>query len=86
MITFISILCGVFLFARAAEPIQMVKRFFTLDVDAQHTSRLHKFFIDLLNCSLCVGFWVGLYIYLSLDMACLVAVCSEMLTRLINRI
>lgn len=86
MIEFIGLICATFLFAKGAEPVQMLKRLARLDTDAEPANGVHKFFIDLLNCSLCCGFWFGLFFYKALLMACIVSVCAEVLTRILHRI
>lgn len=86
MITYLSILCMTFLFAKAAQPIQMLKRLARLDNDAEPANGLHKFFIELLNCSLCCGFWFGAIFYHSVLAACLVSVGAEVLDRIMQRL
>lgn len=84
IITFFGILCCVWLFTKGSQPIEFIKKLFNI----HNTSNSRNTFViiirKLVNCSLCSGFWIGLVCYWSLPMAALVAISSEIFTRLIN--
>ena len=81
MVEFIAICSLVFLFAVGAEPIQWLKALVNVQEDAEYKNKVQYFFVKLLNCSLCVGFWVGLIFYHSILFAGLVSIGSEFIAR-----
>lgn len=70
-----------FLFAEGAEPIQNIKQFFNIHSDAEFKNKYQYFFIKLLNCSLCCGFWIGLFFTHSIFLAAIVSVLSEYISK-----
>ena len=81
MVTYLGICALVFLFAVGAEPIQWIKSLVHVQEDAEYKNKVQYFFVKLLNCSLCVGFWVGLIFYHSIILAGLVSIGSEFIAR-----
>ncbi len=86
VIKFLGLLSLVWLFAEGAEPPQFFKRFLNIGNDSNPKDTLRLLFRALLNCCLCLGFWVGLIIYKDLYMAGLVSIGSEGLSRLLKKI
>lgn len=80
----LSIASASFLFAVGAEPIQNIKRFFKLDNDAYIKNKYHHFFVKLLNCSLCSGFWIGLILTQNILLACLISVLAGLIEKLFS--
>lgn len=85
LITFISLLCLVYLFVKGAEPIQYLKSKLNIACDSQYQHPIQWFILKLVNCALCSGFWIGLIFYQTILLACLVSVGSELLYRTMNK-
>lgn len=81
IINIIAIACLSFLFAKGAEPIQWIKTLCKVDSDAAYINKVQWFFVKLLNCCLCSGFWIGLIITQSLYLACIISVLSELINK-----
>lgn len=84
LINIIGLACAAFLFASGAEPIQQIKAFFNLDNDAEFKNHIQYFFVKLLNCSLCSGFWIGIIFTHSILLASIISVLAEFITRQLN--
>lgn len=80
IVNFLSLLCLTYLIAYGATPIELVKIYFNISNESYPTSNVIIFIRELVNCALCVGFWVGLLYYQSILLACLVSICAEILT------
>lgn len=85
VINFLGILCAVYLFTTGAQPIQDIKRYFKVSNDSAYLNKYQYFLLTLLNCSLCFGFYVGLFYYQSILLAAIVSVSSELLTIFLNK-
>ncbi len=86
MINYLGLCCLVFLFAQGAEPIQHIKGWFHVASDSEYRNKFQYFFVKLLNCSLCAGFYFGIAYYQNILFACLVSIGSEIITRILNRL
>lgn len=78
----IALSCASWLFAEGAQPIQDLKRLFYLDTAANISGTFHGFLVDLLNCSLCSGFWIALAYSGDWKCAVMVSLLSETISRL----
>ena len=83
---FLGLCCLSFLFTEGAEPIQWLKSKVHLSNDSDYKNKFQWFFLELLNCNLCFAFWVGIFYYHHLLLACLLSVCAEVLSRILNKI
>lgn len=86
MVEFFCLCASVFLFTHGAEPIEIMKQWLGFSSDSEVITELQFWMIKLVNCSMCTGFWVGLVYYQSFLMGCALSICSEALTRIMNRI
>lgn len=65
--------CAGYLFAEAAQPVQYLKKLC-------RTDRV-GWLSQLLDCSLCSGFWIGLVYTQNVLSACIVSVMAEVVSR-----
>ena len=72
-IKFIGVACFTFLFV-TAEPIEKIK-------DKLCITGLLR---NLLDCALCSGFWIGIFVYQDIFIASIVACCAELIYRLFS--
>lgn len=79
----IALAIASWMIAEAATPIQMIKYWLHLD-NAMTENSFMNFFRELLNCSLCVGTWVGFFYAFDWQQALFVAVLAESISRLSN--
>jgi len=86
MLLIIKLVCITYLFVYA-EPMVLLRRW--LGYKEEHYleySKVKQFVYRLITCTLCSGFWIGVFITMNLGIAAMVAVASEITTRLIQRI
>lgn len=93
LIKFLGV-CGIVLMiVDMAKPIQWIKEYYGIGVNDTvkipkgskknlYKSMLHK----LINCAMCLGFWVGLAFYLDLYFAVCISFASEILHRLLSKL
>ena len=86
LINFIGLCSLIHLFTSAAEPIQDIKAWYNLDTNAEYKNPYQWFFVKLLNCNMCTGFWVGLFFYHTLPLAAITSLTSEALGRIISKL
>jgi len=84
-IKFIALLTCVWLFVKGAGSIQFLKNYIGIGAYSKPKNALIILAKELTNCSLCSGFWMGLIYYQDFLMACLVSVCAEIVSRLIDK-
>lgn len=85
LITFVGLCCATYLFAEGAEPVQELKHFAGLGAESPFRNPVQWFFLKMLGCSMCVGFWVGLGYYQHLLSACILSIGAEALSRIMNK-
>ena len=85
IVYFIGVLCCVWLFVTGAESIDFIKEVFKVHATTKTNNTILKVVSKLVNCCLCSGFWIGLAYYQSFEMACIVSVSSEVLSRLLTK-
>ena len=89
-IKFIGILAATWLFTQGAAPVQFLKKLAGIHNINEPKSLVKKVLRGLVNCSLCMGFWIGTaYYFLSghsnwFLWGCLVSVAAELFTRILN--
>jgi len=66
-----------YLFAVGAEPVQWVKTWFHVGPDSEYENKVQWFFLKLLNCPLCSGFWIGLICTNDLLLAGIISILAE---------
>jgi hypothetical protein len=86
-IKFIGV-CGIVLMiVKYAQPIQWLKEYYNLHDDAVIKTGLAKQLLQkLLNCALCLGFWVGLAFYFDLYFAVCISFAAEILYRALDKL
>lgn len=85
LLTFLGINILTWLIVIGAEPIQYTKHLINIANDNEYRNDFQWFFKKLFNCFLCTGFWVGVFYYQSLPIACITSLSSEIIGRLINK-
>jgi|LakMenEpi03Aug12_release.lakeMendotaPanAssembly.Ray.scaffolds.fasta_scaffold3060321_1 hypothetical protein len=86
IINFIGILSITWLFATGAGSVQFIKNFFEVGSNSQPKKLWKQVAQELVNCSMCSGFWIGLAYYKSFILACIVSISAELFTRLLRLI
>lgn len=74
-----------FLIAKGAQPIQDIKSLLIISNDSEYKNKIQWFILQLVNCSLCTGFWIGLLFTQSIIIAGIVSVVSELIDRKISK-
>lgn len=85
-----GLLAVTWLFVAGAGSIQFIKGLLKIDNEAKPKKLWHQLLRELVNCSMCTGFWVGLFYYgiNGYDhyflIACLVSIGSIIFTGIMN--
>jgi hypothetical protein len=83
LILLFSYACVAYIIARA-EVFQKIKRPLGIDDNAMPYTWYAKIAQELLNCSLCVGFWVGIIMTQVVWQAAIVSVVAEIIDKIIG--
>lgn len=86
MISLLGIICLVWLFAEGLDPVQNIKKYFKVDNYAEYINSFQWFFVKLLNCCLCLGFWTGLVLSQDVFIASITSVGAEILSRIFKKL
>ncbi len=86
VINFIGILSITWLFATGAGSVKFFKNLFDIGPLSQPKQLWKQVAQELVNCSMCSGFWIGLAYYQSFILACIVSISAELFTRLLRLI
>lgn len=87
MVKLIGVIGIVLMAVEYAKPIQWLKIYYKVDHGSDNKKDLKRQIIQgLVNCCLCLGFWIGLTFYLDLYMAVIVSFASEIAYRLYNKL
>jgi len=84
LIKFFGLIIAVWFVTTAAEPIQNIKYYFGLSNDSKIKNKVQDFFVKLLNCSLCLGTYVGLIAYQNVYKALIFGLAAETFARTIS--
>lgn len=91
-VKFIGLLAFTWLFTQGAAPVQFIKKLLNIHRDSTPKDLTRQVIRELVNCSLCTGFWLGFIFYAitghdyPILMGCLVSIAAEIFSRLINLI
>ena len=80
------LICFSILFTQLIEPLQTFKKRNNLFIITGNTSFTRKIIIKLLNCSKCFSFWISLILTQSFFISVIVAVLTEFVSKIYNRI
>ena len=83
-INFIGLLCLTWLITTGAAPIQFVKEF--LGVHENPKGLFKTIISELINCDLCLGFWIGLAFYQNILIACIFSLSCEIFGRILAKL
>ena len=86
MVKILGVIGIVLMIVEYAQPIQWIKAYYKLTHDLQTKNTWKLILSKMLNCSLCLGFWVGLCFYQDLYWAVIISFLSEITYRLINKL
>lgn len=78
---FIGLICFTWLFTVGAAPVQFVKRLFEVSNKCEPKAVYKQVTQKLINCSMCMGFWIGLIFYQDIWMACIISLTAEAFCR-----
>lgn len=84
--SFLFIICFSILFTQLIEPLQKFKMNNDLFIITGDTSFLRGCIIKLLNCSKCFSFWFSLILLQSFFISVIVAVLTEIGTKIYNKL
>lgn len=83
-INFIGLLCLTWLITTGASPIQFIKEFLGITEDAKPLFK--RIIAKLVNCDLCLGFWIGLIFYQNILIACVFSLSCEIFGRILAKL
>jgi hypothetical protein len=75
-IKFIGLICATWLFIYSDLTI-FFKQYFKVDNDSEPKGIPLQLIQKFLNCSMCLGFWFGLFTYQSFFMACIISLTAQ---------
>lgn len=82
---FIGLIAIIYLFMEA-EPIEWIKKFLLVSNQTKALKEWHMALITLVNCSLCTGFWVGLFFYHDIYLAATLSFSAELVHCLMRKL
>lgn len=85
LIKFIGLTIGVWMVVEASTPIQIIKESLNIHRDTKTKKRFVEIIAKLFSCSLCLGFWTGLFYYQSVELALVTSLGSELFYRIANK-
>ena len=88
LIKYFGVIGIVLMCVEYAQPLKWVKTYFRIDQDAtlKDSEWQRKILQGMVNCCLCLGFWIGLTFYLNLYWAVIIAFSSELAYMIFNKI
>jgi len=84
-IKYFGLIIAVWFFTQGSQPIEFIKELFGVSHQDKPDNIWKRVFAKLINCSLCSGFWIGLFYYQSIELACITAIGAEIFSRLWSR-
>lgn len=85
-IKFIGVVCLTWLIAKGADPVQFVKVYFGVSNSSVTKSILKSLIQKFVNCSMCLGFWIGFIYYQDILLACIVSLVAEAFERILIKL
>lgn len=83
-INFIGLICLTWLITTGAAPIQFIKEFLGVDQNAKGIAK--QVIAGLINCDLCLGFWIGFIYYQDILIACIFSLSCEAFGRILSKL
>jgi hypothetical protein len=83
---YLGIIAITLLIVEFAEPIEWIKKFFGVSNDSEPKILIKQVLQKLVNCALCVGFWVALICTFNLYEAAVLSFASELSYRIVKQI
>lgn len=85
ILKFIGICILTWFVVEGSTPLQVIKNLLKVGEQSKTSNIWHEGIKTLFNCSKCLGFWIGLIYYQSIEFACLTSIGSEIFYRIWNR-
>lgn len=85
-INFIGLLCLTWLITTGATPIQFIKQFIGIAEESNNKNLFLRMLRKLINCDLCLGFWIGLLFYQNILIACVFSLSCEIFGRILAKL
>lgn len=85
-IKFIGLIFFTWLMVKGAAPVRFVKEFFGVSNDSTPKKLPAQLIQKFVNCSKCMGFWIGLIYYQDVLLACIVSLSAEAFERIVNKL
>ncbi len=86
LISFLSLISIAILFTSMVKPIEELKKYLGIHYSDEPDTWYIKFLRDLLSCSTCVAFWIGIGYYFSLETAALLSLSTYIVQQIINKL